>query len=87
VNSSAGSERYTHSSSSATSAALTPERRITSLLIMAREATANTGGPLISNLTPRRSAGGILVRLEANARRMAWHAACCASVSEPAART
>ncbi len=54
---------------------------------MAREATANTGGPLINNPTPRRSAGGIVARLEANAPRMAWHAACCASVSEPAART
>ena len=87
VSARAGSERYTVSSSTATSRAASAERRMTWPLIRAREATANTGGPVMRSVTLGRAAAGIAPRLEANARRTVSQAACCASVSEPAART
>ena len=86
VRSSAGRERYTASSSTTMSAALIEESRTTSLLMMAREATANTGGPLIRSLSAPPWPSGSAASTAANARRMASHAACCASVSDPAAR-
>ena len=49
--------------------ALKLERRTTSPSISAREATANTGGPLRRSVRPARSCGGSAARAAANARR------------------
>ena len=66
--------------------ALKLERRTTSPSISAREATANTGGPLRRSVRASRSCGGSAARAAANARRTSAQAASSASVSAPGAR-
>ena len=67
-------------------AALRPESRHTWLLIVAREATASTGGPLMLKVRAARRAGGSAATLAAKLLSSAAQAACWPSMSAPLAR-
>jgi len=67
-------------------AALTPESRHTWLLIVAREATASTGGPLMLKASAVRCAGGRPAIAAVKLLSSAAHAACWPSMSAPLAR-